>query len=195
MASSLVNSDFGLQVRRFPSAGAAAAAAAPIESDGLGADLMRRECSWCKKNMGAVPCLPHQVDGVTHSVCEECRDGIAKALDFPASPVSCAVSSAPAGRNRQQFEAGGQPSPRNVAASPLVQPSPGSSALSGETGTAAHGHKPSALEHPSGSPAASFTFRTLTGDDFGRAIKWARRQANQVAVQIRALLAAKKEGQ
>lgn len=73
MISSLVMTDFGLQVRRFASAEAARAAQAPIEGDGLGASLMPVVCAWCGAKMGAKVCAPHMACRVSHGICPACR--------------------------------------------------------------------------------------------------------------------------
>ena len=158
MHSALVMTEFGLQVRRFSTTEAAQAAEANRETDGIGVSLMPMVCCRCGRSLGAKVCAPAMAGKISHGMC---RGG------------SCAVSSATAGRDRQNFGPTGGAAlrlgvdaerrtspvgPLNDASSPKQQPKSGPSAASGVNGTAAPGTPPAALEHLSGGPAASFTF-------------------------------------
>jgi hypothetical protein len=151
--------------------------------DGLGVPMCAVVCAWCKAPMGAKACLPHQVNRVSHGMCSSCERGM---LSDPAlvDPISCAVGSATAGRDRHSLVQGerleseepplflgaapadaGSPAPStsretgvNAAAAAPANTPPGAEP-SQDKGIAAPGaDEPAALEHLSGGPAASFTY-------------------------------------
>lgn len=102
MTSVLIVTDRGLDVRRFAHANHALLAQAPIESDGLPAVLVRRVCAWCKTDMGVAVGSPGQENAISHGMCPSCQARIV--AELPG--VSCAVSSATAGRDRHSLVPG-----------------------------------------------------------------------------------------
>jgi hypothetical protein len=202
MTSVLIQGDQGLAVRRFRCAADGRRAQANIESDGIGATLLRRVCGWCQAEMGVVAGSPDQAGEITHGICPACAERMTNEL--PGTPrLSCAVGSATAGRDRHNLalggglEDGGRDS--SVLGAPAVDaallapfPSPATpgadivaagraqGTLPGQVnGTAAPASPAAALEHLSGGPAAVSApprglFWTVTGRDFGRVIRWAK---------------------
>ena len=117
------------------------------ESDGLGASLMAVRCAWCDCSMGAKVCAPAQAGLVSHGICPACA--VDMRADFDRSRgLSCAVSSATAGRDRRNLidAASGQ----GACPAPLPVAWAGSPAEPSE-------HACGALGVPAG-PAASVTF-------------------------------------
>jgi len=45
---------------------------------------MKRICAWCRKEMGEV--APEQ-PGITHGICEECREKVLAERDGQSAPV------------------------------------------------------------------------------------------------------------
>lgn len=216
MTSVLIQGDRGLEVRRFACAADARRAQAPIESDGIGAVLVRRVCAWCQGDMGVVAVRDSRMaNKTTHGICPACARRLTDEL--PGAPrLSCAVGSATAGRDRHSLVSGG--GLENVGrdsrvfgvpavdAAPLAPQSspdlPGADVVAAVrasgtlpkpvTGTAAPASPAAALEHLSGGPAAASApprglFWMVTGHDFGRAIRWAKnRWRNPLDALVRA---------
>lgn len=128
------------------------------ESDGIGAALMPVVCAWCGRPMGAKVCVPAMAGQTSHGMCRECLTK--KKADFDRKRgLSCAVSSATAGRDRRNFteapscpaelrrngETGAgspiQPSEHAAPLSTAVDPVhvPSSPSLDGNTGMAGPG--------------------------------------------------------
>lgn len=200
MTAALVVTESGLRVHRFRRPELALAAQAPIESDGLPAVFIKRVCAWCQKDLGVVVGSPGQDGLVSHGICPACSaralaelPGVPKSLvhggrlECGGPVIGCELASADAGL----------PAPHNsretganeAAAGPVNGTSPGR-----VTGTATPTGQPVAvLEHPSGGPAASSTlkrplFWMLSGEDFGRSIRWARQQPRAIAEAIRSMV-------
>lgn len=105
--------------------------------------MCRVVCAWCGQEMGAAACLPHQVNEVSHGICDACRDRELSGSSSPASEA-CAGVQAPAGRNHLD------------AAAALVPP--GTSAQdNGTAGSAGVMSQQPSDEHARACPAASFT--------------------------------------
>jgi hypothetical protein len=115
----LVRTEAGLRVQRFPTRAGAVLAGDDRETSGLPVVLVPRICAWCRSNMGAVACETADRDAVTHGICPACA---ARMLaELPG--VSCAVSSATAGRDRQTLPPGAPSSAAAVAGvCPMISP-------------------------------------------------------------------------
>lgn len=67
-----------------------------VETDGLGAPLMRRVCGWCRADLGMVVCRPDQVGDTSHGMCPACSAKLTASLEVePPAPAPATSTSAP----------------------------------------------------------------------------------------------------
>lgn len=175
MKSALTMTEAGLRVHRFPTAAAARAAGIDRETDGQPAVLVKRVCGWCKCDLGVAIGSPGQEKAISHGMCSSCQARLL--AELPG--VSCAVSSATAGRDRHSLVRGeclesGGPQGCGVAAADAGSPAPSfsfgkndSAAASVTTrvtrtaGSAGVMIQPQADEHARARPAESSLFARL----------------------------------
>jgi hypothetical protein len=157
-----------------------------IETDGVGANLMKVVCAWCKKDLGAKACVPEMVGKISHGICPACADGLREEARTAPRPIGRSLFLPGSGRSLPTFRddkhlPGGDASVNEVA-SPLAR----DVALPGETGTARSAEESGAAsdEHAGACPA-TFTFSTVTGSDFGRSNAWAKQSGNALTKIIR----------
>lgn len=174
------------------------------ESDGIGAALQRVECAWCGAFIKAQVCVPSMADEVSHGMCLPCADDYLEGRPAKRCSsvlrggleggVNCGLNP-PADAAPRALLSAGQPAVTDEAASgPSTScPEPTVIRVNGIPAPAADRSAEAALEpHPSRDPVASSTlspapvFWLITGYDFARSLRWARRQRNSVSDQIRA---------